>query len=85
MELVDFIGLGAIPIIMGLVQIVKAFTDDKRLYPVCAIIFGAAINFIVAWQMGNDLVLAVIVGVVAGLAASGLYSTGSTVRNFRSM
>ena len=81
MELLDFVGLAAIPYIVGLVELVKPFVADKRLYPLIAVAFGITLNEVLAWQLGNGYALATLLGVATGLAASGLYSAGATVRS----
>ena len=80
MELTDFVGLAAVPVIIGLVEIVKRWIADDRWYPLIALLLGVAINAAIAYQTGTDYLLAVLIGIVAGLAASGLYSSGKTFR-----
>ena len=80
MELLDFVGLAAIPFIVGLVELVKPFIADKRFYPIVAVTIGVILNLIVAWQLDTGYVLAVLLGALVGLAASGLYSAGATIR-----
>ncbi len=79
MELSDFWGLAGLPFVMALVQVVKAYVDDKRAYPLVAMAFGIAINLAVGFQTGVSPLLAVLLGVVVGLAASGLYSSGKAI------
>lgn len=86
MENVDLVkslvALGGVPLIIGLVQMVKLWVDDARLYPVAAVIFGLAINLGATIFLGNvtgvDWFAAFWYGVLAGLAASGLYSGSKT-------
>lgn len=80
MELMDFVGLAAIPFVIGLVELLKPFISDKRFYPIVAVVFGVALNEVVAWQLNQGYALATLLGVTVGLAASGLYSTGATIR-----
>lgn len=76
----EVVGLAGVPVIVGLVEAFKLFwPDEERVYPVVAIGFGLAINVGLAWSMIGDLRLAVVYGVVAGLAAAGLYSGGKAV------
>ena len=81
MELSDFVGLAAVPVIIGLVEIVKRWIADDRWYPLIALVLGMAINAAIAYQTAGNYLLAVLIGVVAGLAASGLYSGQKTVRS----
>jgi len=78
------VGAGGTAVILALVQILKPFITDTRLYPVLATAFGIVLN-LVAWAaLGSYTVqtffLALIVGLLAGLASGGLYSAGSTWR-----
>ena len=75
MDVSTFVGLAGVPFITALVQLFKPWLADKRLMPVAAIILGVAINL--AFMVpGANIALTVMVGVVAGLAASGLWSAG---------
>jgi hypothetical protein len=72
------IALGGVPIIVGLVEVIKPFCVDARFYPIFALLLGLLLNIGVAWVLTTmakpDIVVAVLNGVLAGLAASGLYS-----------
>jgi len=72
-------GLGLIPLILALVQVFKAFVPDHRFYPLIAVAIGIVGNLGIAYAIGESFVLATVLGVVAGLSASGLYSTGSAI------
>lgn len=61
---------------MALVQICKAWVKDARYWPLVALGWGLAINLFAAYALPSDWRQAIVYGVVAGLAASGLYSTG---------
>jgi hypothetical protein len=80
----SLVALGGVPLILGLVQLFKPFISDTRYYPLLAVAFGLVINFVAVWALGagttSDCVAAIFNGITAGLAASGLYSTGSTLR-----
>jgi hypothetical protein len=80
----SIVALGGVPLILGLVQLFKPFITDTRLYPLIAVGFGLAINLIAGWALGangsSEWITALFNGIIAGLAASGLYSTGSTLR-----
>jgi hypothetical protein len=80
----SLVALGGVPLILGLVQIFKPFISDTRYYPLLAVAFGLVINLVAGWTMGantaSDWVAAAFNGITAGMAASGLYSTGSTLR-----
>jgi len=79
MELSDFVGLACVPVLIGLVEVCKRWIADDRWYAPIAIALGVIINCAIAYQAGTDYLLAVLIGVVAGLAASGLYSGSKAV------
>ncbi len=72
-------GLAAVPVIVALVQVFKAFVADARFWPLIAILVGVAWNVAVGYITQQDLAVAGLTGIVVGLAASGLYSVGKTV------
>ena len=80
----SIVALGGVPLILGLVQLFKPFITDTRYYPLIALAFGLVINLVAGWALGaasaTDWVTALFNGIIAGLAANGLYSTGSTLR-----
>jgi len=88
MDTSDFItsvvALGGVPLILGLVQLFKPFISDTRFYPLLALGFGLIINLVAVWALGasvcSDWVTALFNGIIAGLAASGLYSAGSPLK-----
>lgn len=80
MEYTDFVGLAAVPVIIGLVEVCKRWIADDRYYPLIALFLGIAINAAIAYQTAGDYLLATMVGIVAGLASSGLYSGQKTIR-----
>ncbi|GIW06346.1 MAG: hypothetical protein KatS3mg060_1151 [Dehalococcoidia bacterium] len=83
MDVQEWVGLGGVPVVVALVQLVKPFVHDERFWPVIAVVFGVTWNMVVATTLGSstaaDLARAALFGVVVGLAASGLYSGGRTV------
>lgn len=72
-------GIIAVPIVAAIVQMLKPFLRDERLWPVVAVAIGLVWNVAASWaDNGGATVLDGLVGVVMGLAASGLYSTAKT-------
>lgn len=71
-----FYGLAGAPIVVALVQVLKAAWPrlDGRWYPAVTLAVAIVFNMFLALAMGSDPILAVLVGMVTGLAASGLYS-----------
>jgi hypothetical protein len=80
----SLVAIGGVPLILGIVQLFKPFISDTRFYPLLAVAFGLAINLISGWALGastaSEWVGALFNGIIAGMAASGLYSTGSTIK-----
>ncbi|MDD4984928.1 MAG: hypothetical protein PHQ43_03925 [Dehalococcoidales bacterium] len=80
----SIVALGGVPLILGLVQLFKPFITDTRFYPLVALGFGLIINLVAGWALGasasSDWVTALFNGIIAGMAAGGLYSAGSTLK-----
>ena len=80
----SIVALGGVPLILGLVQLFKPFISDTRFYPLLALSFGLVINLVAAWALGasasSDWVTSLFNGIIAGMAASGLYSASSTLK-----
>jgi hypothetical protein len=80
--MVDFQDIGALlgaPLLAALVQVVKPFIPDERLYPVISLLLGVGLYTLAGVYLGKDPLFAALNGLAAGLAASGLYSGGKTV------
>lgn len=79
----SFIALGSVPILIGLVQILKKAVPSDKWYGLVSIVLGIIINVLIVWALGGitaiSMVAAGLNGIVAGLAASGAYSTGQTI------
>ena len=80
MDYSEFIGLAGFPVITALLELSKRTVPElgDRWWPLVALVLGVALNVGIGYQMGTDLVLAGLVGIVTGLAASGLYSQTKT-------
>lgn len=76
----SFVGLAGAPIVAAFVSVlVKPFVSDKRFYSPAALLMGLLWNVgIAAAVTQTNIAEAAILGVVTGLAASGLYSTQKT-------
>ena len=79
-ELQLLFGFGAIPIVLGVVQILKAYVPDPRAWPVLAVAVAVLWNGALALVLATHVGVALLMGVVAGLAAAGTYSSGKTLR-----
>ncbi len=77
-EDVVLVGMAAVPVITGILQAVKSFVP-ARFLPFAAMSIGVVWN--VGLTAGTDEFArsTIFLGVVIGLAASGLYSAGRTV------
>ena len=73
MELQDVIGLAGVPVVIGLVQAIKPFVTDSRFYPPIAVGVALVLNLSAAFVLDGDPRRAAFAGVVAGLAAAGVY------------
>lgn len=79
------IGAAAIPVIVALLEILKAFVADRRVWPVIAVLLG--VGYTCLLKLGDieeyantTWPLIVIIGITIGLGASGLYSGTRTIR-----
>lgn len=71
-----------IPLIVGLVELVKGLGLPKRFLPVISLLLGIAAG--VFYLYPDDIKGGILVGIMLGLSASGLYSgTKNTIENGR--
>jgi len=78
MDFIIPLQLAMIPILIGVVEVIKKLGVPKRFVPLASIILGIGISFIVPGVI--SMFVAVIGGAVIGLSAVGLYSgTRATV------
>ena len=66
-----------IPLIIGVVELLKMYGMPKRLLPIVAIIFGIVGGIVYIYP--NDIRAGVLIGLMMGLSASGLYSGSKAV------
>lgn len=69
-------GVALIPLIMGLVELLKWFGLPKKLLPIVSIFLGLAAGII--YVSPQDIKGGILVGLMMGLSASGLYSGTKT-------
>lgn len=78
------LGLGGLPAILALTQMWKGIITDTRWYPLISVAMGLVVNILAAIALsqttGRDMAAAMLMGIMAGLAAAGLYSAGATLR-----
>lgn len=67
--------VAAIPITVGVVQVVKKVGLTDKWAPLASLLVGAGLVFLsgAVWQ------IVIAQGIIVGLAASGLYSSGKTI------
>jgi hypothetical protein len=77
----DLIGLAGVPVIVALLEVFKqSFPElDRRWLPLAALGLGLTLNLVVGLNTGSPMAESLALGLVAGLAASGLYSQGKTI------
>lgn len=75
--------LGSVPIVMAAVQLAKQWVLDTRWYAVISLLVGIAFNVSVSAYLRQPLFPALIMGMIAGFSAAGIYSAGSTARESR--
>lgn len=70
-----FYGVGLIPLLVGLVEVVKRIGLPSKFAPLVSVALGLILGFMVY----SDPTQAILVGIAFGLSASGLYSGGKAV------
>ena len=72
MKMFEVYNVALIPLIIGLVQILKTIGLKKKYLPLASLIFGLGGGIYYIYP--DDLKGGIIVGIMLGLSASGLYS-----------
>lgn len=80
MELKDLIGPAGVPVIVAVVEVAKPWIGDQRFWPLVAVGAGMTLNVALAALLTQSLPAGALTGLVAGLAAAGLYSAGKQWR-----
>ena len=66
--------LALAPITTGMIEVVKRTANiQERYLPLVSLLSGIAIAVLIALGTGQDIVQYILVGVIGGLSASGLY------------
>jgi hypothetical protein len=81
-DVTSLVGLAGTPLVLALVELIKqSWTGlPGRLVPSLVLAVAIALNVALALYLHTDPSLAVIVGMVTGLSASGLYSHVAATR-----
>jgi len=62
------------PITTGIIQVVKQTLNiDNKYLPIISLLVGILVAVLIALGTGQDIVQYILVGVIGGLSASGLY------------
>jgi hypothetical protein len=84
---VSLVGIAGAPLVIALVQLVRVTEPDlpSRYVPALTLFMAIGLNLFLAGLIGTPIALALLVGLVTGLTASGLYShaTAGMVLNGR--
>lgn len=67
-----------VPIIVALTEVFKKMGLDKKYFPISNIILGILAAYFFVPTGEQDIALAVLIGIIIGLSASGLYSSGKS-------
>ena len=78
MDISIYFAAGSTPIILGLVHAIKLFFKDKRFYPIISIGLGIVLNSFIGYEISASPASSIILGIIAGLSASGLWSGGKS-------
>ncbi|MGI5882336.1 MAG: hypothetical protein ACOX7L_04620 [Dethiobacteria bacterium] len=82
MDEIVIYGMALVPIIMGLIELLKRVGIPKRYTPLFAVLIGILCGFY--YIAPDDPKKAVLLGIVLGLSSIGLYSgTKNTYEGFR--
>ncbi len=81
-DLNSLFGLAGVPLVMAMVGAVKRIWPEleERWYPIVSILCGEGFNLGLAWILQYDWRVAIVLGLIVGLAASGLYSGSKAVQ-----
>ncbi len=75
----DYKGIAIIPIITMLVDVIKKAGLPKKFAPLTSTLLG--VIFGVVFENNGDIKNGIITGLIMGMSASGLYSSGKEVSN----
>lgn len=74
MEITDIV---LIPVIIGLIEVLKVYGLPKKLMPIFSLIFGIGGGML--YLFPQDWKSGILAGIIMGLSASGLYSGSKTI------
>lgn len=68
-------GVGAVPIIIGIIQLLKGLGLEPKFAGVMAVVIGVGLSFLYSYYSTATWYTALVTGLAVGLSAAGLYST----------
>lgn len=74
--MLEIYNVAVVPLIIGTVQLLKRYGLPAKYSPFVAIFFGLAVSFL---YITSDIKEGIIIGLMLGLSASGLYSGGKNL------
>lgn len=74
MEIYDVV---LIPLIIGLIELLKYFSLPKKVLPIVSLALGVILGIVYVYP--HDVKGGILVGLMMGLSASGMYSGGKTL------
>ena len=75
--MVEIYDVVLIPLIIGLVQLLKYTGLNKRLLPITSLVFGVLAGIFYVYP--GDIRGGILIGLMMGLSASGMYSGGKAM------
>lgn len=72
----EIYNVAVVPLIIGTIQLLKRYGLPAKYSPFVAMFFGLAVSYL---YITKDVKEAVIIGLMLGLSASGLYSSGKNL------
>ena len=75
----DYAGIAGLPLVVAIVEMAKKMFPDlpARFLPAVSVAVGVLLYIGIAWLLKGDVRVASFIGVVTGMAASGLYAYGA--------
>lgn len=67
-------GVGAVPLIIGLMQLAKSLGLPSKLAGLGAVVLGVGMSFLYSYYSAEIWYTALVTGLAVGLSAAGLYS-----------
>lgn len=76
-------GIGAVPIIIGAIQLAKSMGLNAKWAGVGAVVLGVGLSFLYSYFADAVWYNALITGLAVGLSSAGLYSTAKSINELK--